>query len=1165
MSVSPTPSPATHAAEDDGAKNEKDEGKSGGRMRHRRPKAAGTKTVESDEGDATRRPSKLKKARTALQVDLALASFAWVKPTFTSWAKMKPVLRSAIIAWFMLLFMVINPIETRLGNASFLLLIFAAIQPAELPLTGILEREMFMLLIGATSWAWSCIAVKIAHASRSTRLTPAQADLNGVYQGTYLEAGPAAVCAVFLAFGAACWLYLKIRFGPSPFLFASIIGCIFLDITLTYAPLFPYPNYLIGTSVMYPLALKSAVTIVVSLCFFPKSVNSLFVDRVLLVLKPLSAALKSQREQFLSSPLDPQFDFLKTRNTIGQSERAVPPLTAASRLLSRELSFGLASGSELRELERLVKGLLAPANGFSQYFTAIENDLKSGHFPQNKSAPPTRPPSPSHSRTGTPTPSRPASPTPSHPDLRGVARRQGGADEESPLHTPTNSRRGGFFSKNAVYAHWQHRHSQPSLRHGRHTPHHHHASHEAPPVGVWEYLRFAQIEQRLHTKSSDWITDQIFHLVGSASNDIMQTNAGAIDHVVEWLDTLNSQRYHLLMARFTGKKIRPGSRVGQPERRPTSQVIDEVRKAQEVFRTSQRLTAIEPFKDAITHIGKGLPHRYLFQAWIHQHTCLVLTDRLLLLLAAIDELEQNRSQGRLWFPSWPKLLQLDTWKTHEVGSDNHDDASLHDDVQHDQPNDDWYRAQLVGMGGTSPRDPDALDPTSASGRLARRFHFWIRRLFQGNLLFAVKAGTLTALVSLPFFLRSSVDFVQAQRGVWSLIMAQLTISRHRGESVFALISRLSSTFAGAVVGMVIWYMSNGADVANPYGIMAVWSVFLIPLMAIRIYWPVPISAIIFLVTVALTVGYSWKDQQNPSYGSPGSGFEVAWRRFLEVGIGATAAVIWSIMPPSSTLRQYVRLSHAASIHSLGMLHCRLLAFTSNHHDDETLDPDTLSADLISLRQKLRRVNALTDRVSYETSLKGAWPTERYETLFQVQLELAKLLSAAVVVSQRLGPAFSQALLRRTRFASETFTADVMAVYTLCSTALRTAQPLPQLSPILFSRFLSDAGFAFDTASGEDQHHHHHHHHSPATPSQDSPPGLPNELTLEVLESEEYMTFAVGVITLSAIVLQLDRLLLAVKELVGESYALPPELYIKHQLQAKAQLDAMAHRLNPATK
>lgn len=99
----------------------------------------------------------------------------------------------------------------------------------------------------------------------------------------------------------------------------------------------------------------------------------------------------------------------------------------------------------------------------------------------------------------------------------------------------------------------------------------------------------------------------------------------------------------------------------------------------------------------------------------------------------------------------------------------------------------------------------------------------------------------------------------------------------------------------------------------------------------------------------------------------------------------------------------------------------------------------------------------------------------------------------------------------------------MALYSSCSSALRTAQPLPQLSPVLFSRYLSDSGFAFST--------------EPMCEEEEEALGLPRELNTEVLQSEQYLTFAVGVMTLSAIVLKLDSLLLAVKELVGESYSL----------------------------
>ena len=236
---------------------------------------------------------------------------------------MKPVLRSALIAWILMFFMVINPVEAYLGNASFLVIVFALLQPAELPLTGILERELFMLLFGVISWAWSCLAIKIAYAARTHKLTASEATLKGIYTGQYIEAAPSIVCCLFLAAGSPFWLYLKIRYGPSPFVFSSIIAALTLDILLTDAAIFPYPNYIIGKAVLLPMAVKSAVTLIVSILFFPKSVNSLFVDRIVLVLKPLSAVLRAQEEMFKSSPLDPDFDFMKVRTTIGQSERAV--------------------------------------------------------------------------------------------------------------------------------------------------------------------------------------------------------------------------------------------------------------------------------------------------------------------------------------------------------------------------------------------------------------------------------------------------------------------------------------------------------------------------------------------------------------------------------------------------------------------------------------------------------------------------------------------------------------------------------------------------------------------------------------------------------------------------------------------------------------------------
>ncbi len=54
--------------------------------------------------------------------------------------------------------------------------------------------------------------------------------------------------------------------------------------------------------------------------------------------------------------------------------------------------------------------------------------------------------------------------------------------------------------------------------------------------------------------------------------------------------------------------------------------------------------------------------------------------------------------------------------------------------------------------------------------------------------------------------------------------------------------------------------------------------------------------------------------------------------------------------------------------------------------------------------------------------------------------------------------------------------------------------------------------------------------------------LPAKITLSTLEDAEYMTFSVGVATLFGLVVRIDKLCVAVKELVGESYAVPVDVH-----------------------
>lgn len=147
------------------------------------------------------------------------------------------------------------------------------------------------------------------------------------------------------------------------------------------------------------------------------------------------------------------------------------------------------------------------------------------------------------------------------------------------------------------------------------------------------------------------------------------------------------------------------------------------------------------------------------------------------------------------------------------------------------------------------------------------------------------------------------------------------------------------------------------------------------------------------------------------------------------------------------------------------------------------------------------------------------------------MQISKLLSHCLAIFERLGAAYSIALLRRTRFLDPRFLGDVVSVISMCSTALKTGEPLPQVTACpLVDRFL-DTPHGFNIAQ-----------ETGSRAIDEMLATLPAKITLATLQDAEYMTFSVGVATLFGLVVRIDKLCVAVKQLVGESYAVPVDVY-----------------------
>jgi hypothetical protein len=78
-----------------------------------------------------------------------------------------------------------------------------------------------------------------------------------------------------------------------------------------------------------------------------------------------------------------------------------------------------------------------------------------------------------------------------------------------------------------------------------------------------------------------------------------------------------------------------------------------------------------------------------------------------------------------------------------------------------------------------------------------------------SFMYAVKAGVLTALTTLPQFLASSAAFYYYNRGIWCAIMAQLTLAVYSGDTTSAWVGRCVASFWGSVFGMVVWSVAPG--------------------------------------------------------------------------------------------------------------------------------------------------------------------------------------------------------------------------------------------------------------------------------------------------------------------------------------------------------------------
>ncbi|KAF9527658.1 hypothetical protein CPB83DRAFT_384639 [Crepidotus variabilis] len=715
---------------------------------------------------------------------------------------------------------------------------------------------------------------------------------------------------------------------------------------------------------------------------------------------------------------------------------------------------------------------------------------------------------------------------------------------------------------------------------------------EETAVGVFEIQRYLGLElNRLHDPEEEIHTDQIMELLKECSTPLLKAAHSGLSEVIRWLGNVHSGRVshirNVVVLAILGKRLGRKAHESEESKRQLKKQLRadiekirrELRNALDTFREETRHHVLDPYRDVFEdgkpqrtppsaqtpateasvdgttcdgHIplkreAESLdeeqdhrywtqrefddpkstpPHRYLFNCYVYQYHLMRLSSIVIEMLDEVLRLEDERPWPS--FRIWTPVEHIFRWNEEPLPNEeptNEDDnpdviQGLHTSSSQvprahvPSPEDPHPFLDDDDVGPLGVRNPHALPPRNTFEWVVGMFHSFVLGLGGGNCLFALKGGFLAVLMSLPSWINTTAPFAYQNRFVWGIFMSQLTLNRFRGDTLFELVVRLLVTFGGGITGMVIWYISQG----NPYGLAAACAVSFPFFYFVRLYWPIPpMTKAIFFVTTSLVIGYSYQYKLADDLpGLPGTGWSVAWRRFVLVCAGTTAASIVSFLPPSTTIRAYQPHLLSTTSAKLGTLYCSMISYAGAKHKH---DIQLIDSGLVAVRNKLKKATVQRGRISYEMSLSGRWPLYRYAKIADLQMSIAYSLSHFSSIIRYLDSSWTRALLRRTRFVDPDFQGDVLAVISMISSSLRTGTPLPQITPCpLLDRFMGHyQGLNVVHTDCEEDY------------------GLPRTLTLKTLRDEQYLMFCVAVSTVYTIVHNLDKLMIAVKEVVGEQY------------------------------
>ncbi|KIP09379.1 hypothetical protein PHLGIDRAFT_86838 [Phlebiopsis gigantea 11061_1 CR5-6] len=562
------------------------------------------------------------------------------------------------------------------------------------------------------------------------------------------------------------------------------------------------------------------------------------------------------------------------------------------------------------------------------------------------------------------------------------------------------------------------------------------ASDASDDVEAWQgdtrLLR--QLRERHRTDEASYAVRMrdVLPTIEEATAELRGACSAGLGATVVVLDGINMRRW-----------ARGGAHESAQQLADLDAALDRLKTALAQFKTSKRLHLLRPFEavmEAAPTAHGGLPLRSLYVSFVFAANIIVLADAIVKLMDLVQMTASKRTKNRLWAPGGLRQIA----KALTSRGDATDQAAAAAGEDNVPEPDEEVKAEEKPYK----LDPDSRPPTNFAQRFANRIHQVYKWTKTPEATFCFRYVIVSVALYIPAVARSSARLYYVEKGLWALIMAQLTLNVYASDQMYNYFTRIIGSFLGCVLGMLGWYIGSAKGKGNPYGIAAVNAVFLLPLVFLRLFAPPQYlgGVLLFGATFALVIGFSWIDGHLVIAENPGVGWDIAWKRFVTVMIGCAASFIIMMFPPKSG-RKAVRLRNAATMSTLSYLYSDIMAAwissgASQKGNNAELLP-RLRHKFLGLAQQIQAVKMQTMVAKWEGSLRGAWPCDEYLKLAGVQADMMSSLALLAGSLSQVDPEMRVAFLHRTLVVNPNFIADVMGTFSIVAQALRTGEPIPQ--------------------------------------------------------------------------------------------------------------------------